>query len=162
MVARVGVRFELLAALLLGAIIGIPGPAAGQTTDSLRVRRVALGIVRADNERALEEVLGYYAADAVLLPPGAPPVVGLPAIRPRYEALFRDFDPAIESRIAEIVVDGSLAYVRGRNRGSLRGRNGNPDRTLNDAYLMILRRGDGTTWRITRLMWHPADSARRP
>jgi len=47
-------------------------------------RALATGIVDADNARDLERVLGYYAADAVLLPPGEGPVQGLAAIRPRY------------------------------------------------------------------------------
>ncbi len=53
---------------------------------------IPLLIVAADNARDLERVLSYDAADAMLLPPGEPPVQGGDAIR-------------------------SLAYVRGRNGG---------------------------------------------
>jgi acetoin utilization deacetylase AcuC-like enzyme len=59
------------------------------------VRAVAEGIVAADNARDLERVLGYYAPRATLMPPGEPPVTGHEAIRPRYEQLFRSFDPQI-------------------------------------------------------------------
>src|SRR5262245_14838844 len=65
------------------------------------VRAVATGIVDADNRRDIERVLAYYAADAVLMPPGEAPVAGRDAIRPRYEALFAGFDPAIEPEIGE-------------------------------------------------------------
>lgn len=117
------------------------------------VRQVATGIVQADNLREIERVLAFYDENAVLLPPNDDPVRGLEAIRPRYEGLFADYDPEIAPEIEEAEVSGDLAYVRGRNGGVLRSRGDAPDRTLNDVYLMILRRGE-SGWRITRLMWH--------
>ena len=118
------------------------------------VRAVADGIIAADNERDIERVMGFYAADAWLLPPNAEPVRGHAAIRPRYESLFAGFNPAIEGRIDEACVSGSTAYVRGHNAGQMRSRSTAPSRALDDFYLMLLRiDGDGR-WRITHLMWH--------
>ena len=54
--------------------------------------------VDADNARDLDRVLGYYAADALLMPPGEGPVGGLAAIRPRYVSLFEAFTPQIACR----------------------------------------------------------------
>jgi len=65
------------------------------------------------------------------------------------------YDPAIVPEISEVVVSGNIAYVLGRNGGVLRGRDGAADRTLNDVYLMIVRRAAGGHWQIARLMWHP-------
>jgi uncharacterized protein (TIGR02246 family) len=118
------------------------------------VRAVATGIIEADNARALDRVLDYYAADAVLLPPSEPPVVGRERIRPRYEALFSGFTPAIEGRIDEVCVAGSLAYVRGHNGGRMVAREGGRDRALDDTYLMLLRREADQRWRIGHLIWH--------
>lgn len=123
-------------------------------SDEAGVRAVAEGIVEADNARALERVLDFYAEDAVLLPPNADPVRGRAAIRPRYEALFAEYDPKIEARIDELEVDGDLAVVRGRNGGRLEPRGTAPARELDDAWLMVLRR-EGDRWRIRQLMWHP-------
>ncbi|MEZ4456375.1 MAG: SgcJ/EcaC family oxidoreductase [Gemmatimonadales bacterium] len=122
------------------------------------VRAVAEGIIAADNARDLERVLGYYAPDAVLLPPGEPPVQGRAAIRPRYEGLFARFDPAIVARVDEVCVDGDLAYVRGHNGGRLVAREGGTSRALDDTYLMVLRRSGEGNWQISQLMWHPAGS----
>jgi uncharacterized protein (TIGR02246 family) len=145
----------LVGLVLVGVLAG--APLHGQAgTDSARVYAVAAGIVAADNETALERVLAYYADDAVLMPPNSQPVRDTTAIRPRYEALFRDYRPAIESIIDEVVVRGDLAIVRGRNGGWLRGRTGVADRPLNDVYLMVLRRSGDGEWRITRLIWHSA------
>jgi ketosteroid isomerase-like protein len=142
-------------AIGLAGSLALPGTVVAQANDSTRVRAVALGLIAADNSRAIERVLGCYAPDAVLLPPNDAPVAGRARIRPRYEVLFRDFDPMIESTIHELVVAGDLAYVRGHNGGRFKARRSNvADRALNDDFLMILRRSSAGTWLITRLMWH--------
>ncbi|HVT40780.1 MAG TPA: nuclear transport factor 2 family protein [Gemmatimonadaceae bacterium] len=122
--------------------------------DSLAIVAVAQGIIAADNAKDLSRVLSYYADSAVLLPPNEGPVVGRAAIRPRYERLFGEFDPAIVGAIDELVVGPEWAYVRGRNRRVLRRKAGGPDRVLNDIYIMLLRREGVGQWRISRLMWH--------
>jgi uncharacterized protein (TIGR02246 family) len=120
------------------------------------VRAVADGIVAADNQRDLERVLGYYADDAWLMPPNAEPVRGRASIRPRYEALFAGFNPAIEGRIDEACVSGATAFVRGHNGGQMRARSGAASRDLDDSYLMLLRIDASGRWRISHLMWHSA------
>lgn len=142
----------MLAALLL-IVLAPEEPAA------LAVRRVAEGIIAADNNRDIEGVLSFYATDAVLLPPNEPPLSGHAAIRPRYEALFAGFTPAIEGRIDELIVDGVSAVVRGHNCGRLTSRGSAPSRALDDVYLMLLRREADGSWRISHLMWHRASPA---
>jgi uncharacterized protein (TIGR02246 family) len=122
------------------------------------VRAVATGIIDADNARDLERVLRYYTADAILMPPGEAAVTGLEAIRPRYAALFEEFEPQIEARVDEACVGGQLAFVRGHNGGRLAPRAGGASRDLNDDYLMLLRREEGA-WRISHLIWHRAAPA---
>jgi len=147
--------------LLLTAVATAEAQTTGVHSDSVQVAGVANGIIAADNARDIEAVLAFYSESAVLLAPGAEPVVGRSRVRPRYESLFRDFDPAIEGHVDEIVVAESWAWVRGRNTGWLRGRSGTPNRRLNDVYLMILEKREGT-WRIARLIWHSAEAAGAP
>ena len=124
------------------------------------VRAVATGIVAADNQRDIERVLAYYTADAVLMPPGEPPVVGRDRIRPRYEALFASFTPEIEARVEEACVEAGMGFVRGHNGGRLVPRGSGEARALDDTYLMLLRLEARGTWRISHLMWHrQADGA---
>jgi ketosteroid isomerase-like protein len=127
--------------------------------DARQVRAVAEGIVLADNARDIGRVQGSYAPDAVLMPPNEMPIRGWDAIRPRYEALFASFAPAIEGHLDEICVSGSIAFVRGRNGGQFNPRGTGRTRTLNDTYLMLLRREGAATWRISHLMWHSASPA---
>lgn len=130
-------------------------PAHACDADSSGARAVAEGIVEADNARDIGRVLGYYADDAVLMPPNEAPVAERADIRKRYDALFEDFAPDIEARIDEVCVEGNLAFVRGHTGGWLVSRIGGRSRELDDVYLMILRRAEGG-WRIARLMWHSA------
>jgi uncharacterized protein (TIGR02246 family) len=118
------------------------------------IRSVATGIVAADNQRDLERVLAFYADDAILMPPGEGPVAGRARIRPRYEALFASVTPEIQVHIDEACVDGSMGFVRGRNGGRVVARDTGEPRTLDDAFLMLLRRGTDGAWRISHLMWH--------
>jgi uncharacterized protein (TIGR02246 family) len=122
---------------------------------TIAVRAVADGIIAADNARDIEKVLGFYAADAILMPPNAEPIHGRVAIRPGYETLFATSDPAAEGRIDEVCASGSVAFVRGHNGGQMKGRGSNPSRPLNDYYFMTLRLEADSVWRISHLIWHP-------
>jgi len=145
--------------LLLPTLAAGPGNACEKESRQVpRVRAVAKGIIAADNASDIERVLGYYAPDAVLLPPNEAPVVGREAMRPRYEAMFEGFTPKIEARIDEVCVSGRMAYVRGRNGGRLEGRPGSANRELDDVYLMVLGQGKDGHWSIHRLMWHRASA----
>ncbi|HET7295454.1 MAG TPA: nuclear transport factor 2 family protein [Vicinamibacteria bacterium] len=115
---------------------------------------MASGIVAADNRRDLAQVLAYYRADAILMPPGEVPVVGRDMIRPRYEALFAGFTPEIDLRIDEACVGGALGFVRGHNGGRLVPRASGETRLLDDAFIMVLRLESASTWRISHLIWH--------
>jgi ketosteroid isomerase-like protein len=154
----------LVLALLAAQAAASNAPDCRAESPAVRdARAIASGIVEADNARDLERVLGHYAADAVLMPPGEGPVSGLAAIRPRYVSLFEGFDPQIVLQIDEACVGGDgLAFVRGRNRGRLLARAGGAGRELDDVFVMLLRRATGGSFRISHLIWHRASADRRP
>lgn len=146
-------------ALLLGAALCLSASELGaqrcgqEPGDSLAVAEVAQGIIAADNNRDIDLVLSYYRPDAILMPPGESTVQGRPSIRPRYETLFEQYNPAIVGQVDRIEICGDMAIVSGRNGGWLRGRDARPDRRLSDAYLMVLR-FEEERWGIAQLMWH--------
>jgi ketosteroid isomerase-like protein len=136
------------------ALTAASAPSWACSGDAAPARAVAEGIIAADNERDIGRVLGYYALDAILMPPNEAPVTDRNEIRERYEGLFADFAPQIDGRIDEICVEGNLAVVRGHNGGWLVSRVGGRSRELDDVYLMVLQRAAGGDWKISRLMWH--------
>lgn len=152
-------------ALLLAALAIVGSACGAKGTDDCdpgnpaarEVRAVAEGIIAADNAREIQRVLSFYAADAILMPPGEQPVTGRESIRPRYEELFSRFNPEIERHVEEACAGARLAFVRGRNGGRLASREGGGSRMLNDVYLMVLQRDSRGEWRISHLMWHPGD-----
>jgi ketosteroid isomerase-like protein len=143
----------LLAALMM--LSQADGNCRSDTAAVTAIRAVADGIVAADNARDLPRVMSSNAADAWLMPPHESPVQGHGNIRPRYESLFANFNPAIDGRIDEACASGSIGYIRGHNGGRMISRTGGEPRQLNDAYLMTLRLEPDGRWRISHLIWHP-------
>ena len=121
-----------------------------------QIEAVANGLMAADSARDVGRVVELYAPDAIMLPPGESPVEGITLIRQRYEAFFRTHAPALWFVIEETVAVGDLAYVRGRTRGTIRGLDKIADQSINDVFVMILRRSASGRWHISRLMWQPA------
>lgn len=149
-----------LASYLVIAMVAPPAQSSCRpdAPEVREVRAVASGIVVADNRRDLQQVVDYYTNDAVLLPPGEAPMAGRDRIRPRYEALFAAFTPEIELQIHEACAGVDLGFVRGHNGGRLVSRASGETRSLDDAFVMMLRR-DGGIWRISHLIWHRQSQA---
>ncbi len=154
----------ILAILLLAANILVTNYSNDlqQTDEAKKVKAVVTGIIDADNDRNLVEVLRLYEKDAILFPPGESEVKGVESIKPRYERLFNDFELKITTIIAEIEVADHWAYVRGANFGKLKSLSGGEERQLSDVYLMILHKNDQGIWRIARLIWHSAPTQNKP
>lgn len=148
---------------LLGAACALlvalrPAPAQETAGDSAALEGVARAIIRADNAADLGRVMELYSDTALLFPPGAPPVRGRTAIRPRYASLFREFVPELESAIYEVRAGPGFGYVVGRTLGRFRGRDGAEERRVDDDYVLVAARESDGRWRIVRLIWNP----RRP
>lgn len=146
--------------LLLLLLLAACGPPAEEDEvlpdrDLQEVRATVAGLVRADNQEDLEEVLDRYAADVVLVPPGGETLRGLEEVRAHYAALFRDFDLEVGFRSTETVVLGDWAFDRGITEGAVTPAGGEPQ-PVRDHYLALLRRTEEGGWRIARLIWNQA------
>jgi uncharacterized protein (TIGR02246 family) len=144
---------RLAAVMILVCSVASTLSAQRPMTDSAAVSAVVREIIAADNARSIERVMRAYSDSAWLLPPGEAAVTTRGEIRARYEALFRDYQPKIESRIDEIRVAGALAWVVGQNSGTLTPIGALPARALNDSFLMVVAKDRSGAWRIHRLMW---------
>lgn len=126
------------------------------------IEAVTLGIIEADNRGDLEAVIGFYADDAVLIPPNGVNVEGRVAIRKHYQAIFAAADLAIESHPQETWVETDLAFQRGWNHVAVHAKSSGEVELRRSKYLMILRRvsspnavqpPENAGWKIFRLMW---------
>ena len=141
--------------MLAGALLACTLAACvdGARRDEAAIGELIVSLVAADNRADLDAVAALYAGDAVLLPPFESPVVGIDAIRDRYREMFETMGFELGATIEETVVEGNWAYSRGMTRGRAMPRDGQGWRSVNDRYLMVLRK-DGGRWHITRLMWN--------
>ncbi len=149
---------ELAAGMPSGAAGETPAPAAAEEEgDEAAIRRLLEEIIAADNRGDLETVADLYADDALLLPPGSPPVRGREAIRAHYTAIFNASRLKLAAESLETLVAGDWAIDRGVTAGLVIPKETGEPRTVNDAYLMILRRDPDGAWRIWRLIWNAAE-----
>jgi ketosteroid isomerase-like protein len=115
-------------------------------------------IIERDNAKDIEGVLFHYSDDITFLPPNGDVVNGKAAVRARYERLFANFNPDLRSETTEVFSSSDVAYVRGYTRGRLTPVGGGEPTKLDDKFLAILKCRGGT-WRVSHLMWSPANQA---
>ncbi len=129
-------------------------PPGNTATPTENVCAVVNDIIAADNRCDIEVVIAHYTEDAMWLPPNEDPVKGKAAIRKRYEMLFKNYQPDMKVTCDEVVISGDWAHVIGTVTGKITSRTDDRVPTINDAYVMILRRNDKEAWQTSRLMWH--------
>src|SRR5437870_4896760 len=96
-------RFTLPLTLYLSAQ---PPVVAAQTRDEAAVHAVIAGYVQSLNIHDLEAVVALFVPAGEVLPPGAPPVVGIEAVRARYQGLFASEVLNVRFTPVETVVTG--------------------------------------------------------
>lgn len=125
---------------------------SGQSTND-DVRSVVSGILDADNHADIERVLSYYHDDAVLMPPGKDEITGIENIRRNYENIFATSVLNLRPEEDEMTVTSGIAIYKGRTMGQVVLKSDSSSRTVNDKFLMILRKKDGV-WKISTLIWN--------
>jgi ketosteroid isomerase-like protein len=94
------------------------------TAEIRRIRDADRALLRAETDRNLEGAMGLFAADAVLHPPVAPPVVGAAAIRAFYREWFEtpyraivwESDTVVVSSAGELALRFGELYVEYKGR----------------------------------------------
>ncbi len=134
-----------------------PGGAApaADVADAAAVRGAVEGLMAADNGGNPDLAIGFYAEDAVLMPPEGVAIVGRDAIRSHYVKVFGQSTLTLTARSDETMISCDLAFDRGTVSGSLQARDGGDPSAVRDQYLMVLRRDAAGRWKVLRLMWGP-------
>lgn len=107
-----------------------------------------------------ERVAAQYTEDGMLLGPEHPALAGREAIAEAYRGFFATHHGELENEIEEIEVAGDWAFVRGRIRLRVVGKEeGAEPVRLQGKYLAIARRDTDGLWRFARDAYsfdHPA------
>lgn len=98
--------------LLMIAVVGCSSSEIDVAAEEAAIRQVDSDIVAAINAYNIDALLAFYAEDAWMLLPGAPPVVGKGAIRDLGNA-FVSAGVVVTHNLEEVVVSkgGDLAYI---------------------------------------------------
>lgn len=129
-------------------------PAYAQTAaDSTAIRRQAERWVEAARQEDADALAALYTEDAIMLPPGAPPITGRDRIRSLFARQFARSEGTYEFQTYELVVTGDWAYRRGSYVATVDPAQGDAVR-LEDKFIDIWRRSPDGEWRIARDIWN--------
>jgi uncharacterized protein (TIGR02246 family) len=136
-----------------------PGPAPPPVTPSPSASQEELGKMNRDfaaalNARDAKKAASYYTADAVLYPPGEPPVRGREAIEAYWRGALEQGgirDASVETIDAKS--SGDLGYEIGTFVATVNGPDGQP-MTDRGRFVELLRREPDGVWYSTMGMWN--------
>lgn len=103
----------------------------------------------------IDAIIGYWADDATVYPPGSPPVEGKEAIREFVTRTFETPGFTIEWQPQEVVLssEGDLGYVTGTNRVTMHDAESNPVTTPGH-YVTIWRQDEDGLWKCVVDFWN--------
>jgi len=128
----------------------------GMDSDKQSIQAVAQDWAEAFSGGDVEGIMGCWSEDPIMMSPGRT-VVGKAAIQERFEEDLRTGRPA-EASISfdEVEVAGDWAFARGVFQSTWTPVDGGEVSDIRNDNLLIMRRGGEGTWKISRMMWHPA------
>lgn len=105
--------------------------------------------------RDVDHVLSFWTDDAIVIPPGMPPVVGKVALRQYVEGSMQipGFRISWTSKDVTFSPDGNLAYMFSANAVTMNAPDGNPY-TIDGRAVTIWRREADGEWRCAVDIWN--------
>ena len=105
----------------------------------------------------MDAIMAGWAEDAVMMPPGTPPLEGKAAIRAYVEAgqQLPGFEISWEPMTVHVAASGDMAYMIERNVTSVHDTLGNPVTTYGKA-VTVWRKDEDGSWKNVVDMWNGA------
>ena len=145
-----------LSAVVAGLLACMGCATAGNTKDAAsQILRLDAEWSQAAQGRDVDRVVWFWADDAIVFPPGGPPVVGRPSIREFVVKSFRIPGFRISWNTTNVAVSrsGDLAYATGTNRVTFDGPDGRPV-TVDGKAVTVWRREKDGTWKCVIDIWN--------
>jgi uncharacterized protein (TIGR02246 family) len=134
--------------------------------DSVAIERLHQQDIAAAKAGDSATLATLWTDDAVALPPGEQPVIGIDAIR---EWLKKGQESGRRFEITEYRIDfqetrvlGDEAIEWGRTRVSMRPKGGQAGMTISGSILRVLRRQPDGSWKVARAIWNMDPPAKEP
>ena len=108
----------------------------------------------AEKARDLDAKMRLFTADAVLMPPAQPPVIGQQAVRTWHEGAWKQTKYECTGTVDEVQRVGESAFVRGTFSGVLTPTRGGAPKRDNGKFLNVVRRQPDGSFKIARAIWN--------
>ncbi len=118
--------------------------------DRTQIAEIERRIMAAFAAGDADAVAAQYTEDALLLPPGSPPLGGRAVIAETYRATFADFTVQLRNEVEETEIAGDWAWVRGRFDHTTTAKADGTATKGSGKYLAIARRDSDGVWRFHR------------
>jgi uncharacterized protein (TIGR02246 family) len=130
-------------------------PRTTPTTDADRasIEAVLKRYETALNTSDTNAAVGIYGDDAVFMPQGSSPAVGLPAIRQAYDQIFAAVGLHVTFTIDEVRLLGDTAWVRTHSIGELVVRAAGIHVPGKNSELFIFEKQKTGEWRVARYLF---------
>ena len=105
----------------------------------------------------IDEILEFWTDDAIVIPPGMPPVVGKEALRDYVlgSLAIPGFRISWTTGDIDVSADGTMAWIRGENLVEMTGEEGQPMAFPGRVITVWRREADGA-WRCCADVWNAA------
>jgi uncharacterized protein (TIGR02246 family) len=120
-----------------------------RAADAAAVRAADAAWVKAATAKNASKFVSFYAADATLLPPGAPMTTGKEAIEEAWQNMMKQPGFALTFAPSKVVVSkaGDLAYDLGNYSLTMNDPHGKPQTSKGKYVAVWARQADGT-WKV--------------
>ena len=122
--------------------------------DIQAISAVSADIVKAWNNGNYEAFIGHIDNDAIIMPPNAPSIVGIDAIKSQYSNYFKSSSYKVNETLDEVVVCGDYGYVNYTWIGSMKPVDASEPITFNNKALGIYKRQPDGRWLVYRNMFN--------
>jgi len=132
---------------------GATGTTPGTAPDRARIEVVLKRYETALNTSDTDAAVGIYSDDAIFMPQGSAPAVGLVAIRQAYDQLFAAVELRVAFTIDEVKVLGDAAWMRTHSVGEFSVRGAAMKVPGKNSELFIFEKQKSGEWRVARYLF---------
>ncbi|MDJ0906898.1 MAG: SgcJ/EcaC family oxidoreductase [Woeseiaceae bacterium] len=133
---------------------------AGTADDTIEIRAFFERWYGALENGDVAELLSLVTPDVIVKPPGAPPIMGIGALREALTAFLDEHSETVDFVVDEIEVSGSLAFARISECANILPKSEPEGFSVDGMHLAILRRQPDGGWLLTRDVSSLIDHAR--
>lgn len=106
------------------------------------------------NDGDASRIAAHFSDEGLLMAPDSETLIGRDAVEEYYQAIFDEFETALESYYEEVKVSGNLAYGRGIADVQLIQKTTGDTTYSRSKYLNILEKNDKGKWVTTHDIWN--------